>query len=190
MFLSTICLLHIIVTNLPGSIRQTYMYKWNVLNDIYHLFLSSPMSINTHTHTYKQLDVSHHIVITTHLLSIERADWPMLHDMFKARDSKTWQRKFPVVFPARVCDLNLVFISIVHDAVAHIENRCVVKAKRVLLVYWFVRFCAGNFFPHKIERINRPRHVLLHSHTKKDPLSSVTLKYIPVYVVSYWPSIA
>ena len=26
--------------------------------------------------------------LTTHLLSIERADWPQLHDMFKARDAK------------------------------------------------------------------------------------------------------
>ena len=25
--------------------------------------------------------------VTTHLLSIERADWPKLHDMFKARDA-------------------------------------------------------------------------------------------------------
>ena len=36
--------------------------------------------------------------ITTHLLSIERADWPKLHDMFKARDANVWQREFPVGF--------------------------------------------------------------------------------------------
>ena len=40
-----------------------------------------------------------HNVVTTHLLSIERADWPKLHDMFKARDANVWQREFPVGFP-------------------------------------------------------------------------------------------
>ena len=37
--------------------------------------------------------------LTTHLLSIVRADWPKLRDMFKARDAKTWQHKFPVGLP-------------------------------------------------------------------------------------------
>ena len=31
-------------------------------------------------------------IITTHLFSIERADWLNLHDMFNARDAKSWQR--------------------------------------------------------------------------------------------------
>ena len=35
---------------------------------------------------------------TTHLLSIERADWPKLHNMFKAHDANVWQREFPVDF--------------------------------------------------------------------------------------------
>ena len=34
--------------------------------------------------------VIHHI--TTHLLSIERADWLKLHDMLNARAAKSWQR--------------------------------------------------------------------------------------------------
>ena len=46
-----------------------------------------------------------HIGITTPLLSIERADWPKLHDMLKARDSNTWQRQFPVGFRSRVSGL-------------------------------------------------------------------------------------
>ena len=50
--------------------------------------------------------------ITTHLLSIERADWPMLHDMFKARDVKAWQREFPVGFLVWVCPSNLLLINI------------------------------------------------------------------------------
>ena len=41
--------------------------------------------------------------LTTRLLSIERAHWPTLHDMFKAVDDKAWQREFPVEFPVKVC---------------------------------------------------------------------------------------
>ena len=33
-----------------------------------------------------------------HLHFIERPDGPKLHDMFKARDTKAWQREFPVEF--------------------------------------------------------------------------------------------
>ena len=72
--------------------------------------------------------------ITTHLLTNECADWPKLHDMFKACDAKTWQREFPVGSPARVCALNLLLINIFHDVVACIESRCMIKAKHVLLV--------------------------------------------------------
>ena len=38
-------------------------------------------------------------MLTTHLLSIERADWSKQLDVFKARDAKIWQREFPVGFP-------------------------------------------------------------------------------------------
>ena len=72
--------------------------------------------------------------ITTHLLSIERADWPKLHEMFKARDITAWQRDFPVGFPVKVSALNSIFINTFHDVVARIESRCVIKAKHVLLV--------------------------------------------------------
>ena len=72
--------------------------------------------------------------ITTHLLSMERSDWPKLHDMFKASDAKTWQCKFPVGFPVRVCALNLLFINIFHDVVARIESKCVIEPKHVLLL--------------------------------------------------------
>ena len=72
--------------------------------------------------------------VTTHLLSIERADWPKLHDMFKARDANLWQRGFPVGFPVEVSALNSLFINIFHDFVARIERGCVIKAKHVLLV--------------------------------------------------------
>ena len=33
------------------------------------------------------------VTLTTHLFSIEHADWLKLHDMFKARDAKSWQRQ-------------------------------------------------------------------------------------------------
>ena len=70
---------------------------------------------------------------TTHMLSIERADWPRLHDMFKARDAKAWQGEFPVGFPIRVCALHLLLIDIFLDSVAGIDSRCVIKGKHVLL---------------------------------------------------------
>ena len=61
--------------------------------------------------------------VTTHLLSIECSDWPKLHEIFEALDAKTWQRKFPAGFPVRVYALDLLFIKIFHDFVAHIESR-------------------------------------------------------------------
>ena len=72
--------------------------------------------------------------LTTHLLSIQSADRPKLHDMFKACDANVWQREFPVGFPVEVSALNSIFINIFHDVVACIGSRCVIKAKHVLLV--------------------------------------------------------
>ena len=57
------------------------------------------------------------------MLSIERADGPKLHDMFKTPGANTWQREFAVGFPLEVCALNSLSINIFHDAVAHIEYR-------------------------------------------------------------------
>ena len=65
---------------------------------------------------------------------IERVDWQKLHNMFKARDAKAWQREFPVEFPDRVWASNLLLINIFLDIAAPIESRCVIKAKHVLLV--------------------------------------------------------
>ena len=106
------------------------------------------------------------IPLTTHLLSIERHDWPKLHDMLKARDAKTGQRKFPAGFRVRFCALDLLFINFFRDVVVGIESRCVIKSKHVLLVCSYVRFCVGktalalkrscNFSQRKIDRINRP----------------------------------
>ena len=56
--------------------------------------------------------------MTTHLLSIERADWPKLHYMFKARDANAWQREFQVGFPVEVSALNSLFVNIFHGVVA------------------------------------------------------------------------
>ena len=43
------------------------------------------------------------LCVAAHPLSIKSADWPKLHDMFKARDVNTRQRQVPVT----VCALNL-----------------------------------------------------------------------------------
>ena len=72
------------------------------------------------------------IELTVHLLSIERIDWPKLHDMFIARDANNGHQLL-VEFPVRVCALYLLFINSCHD-VAGIESRCVMKAKHVLLL--------------------------------------------------------
>ena len=72
--------------------------------------------------------------LTTHLLSIERADWPKLHVMFKADDANTWQHEFTVEFTVEVCALNPLFINIFHDVVTRMESSCIIKGKHVLLV--------------------------------------------------------
>ena len=64
---------------------------------------------------------------------IERADWPKLHDIFKARDTNVWQHEFPVGFSVEISALNSIFINILHDVVARIESRCEIQAKHVLL---------------------------------------------------------
>ena len=111
--------------------------------------------------------------LTTHPLSIERADRPKLHDMFEARDANVWQREFPVGFPVEVSALNSIFINIFHDVVARIESRCVSGVTHVLIVGLLISLILRrknftraeallHFFPRKIERINRPtRHVFL-----------------------------
>ena len=70
------------------------------------------------------------ICVTTHLLSIELADWPKLHGMFKALDANV----FPVGYPVEVSAFNSLVINICHDIVACIESRYVIKAKHVLMV--------------------------------------------------------
>ena len=67
------------------------------------------------SYTFRFRDAGAPIHLTTHLLSNERADWPKLHDMFKARDAKTWQREFPIELPVRVFTSNLLLITIFHD---------------------------------------------------------------------------
>ena len=74
------------------------------------------------------------IKVNMHLLSIERADWPKLHDMLKACEANVWQREFPVGFLVELSALNSIFINIFHDVVARIESRWVIKAKKFLLV--------------------------------------------------------
>ena len=77
--------------------------------------------------------------------------------------------EFPVGFPFEVSALNSLFINIFHDIVARIERRCVIKAKHVLLVCSFVRFCAGKIALalerlRKIELTDQTRRVFIHTH--------------------------
>ena len=54
----------------------------------------------------RNCNASFMLPLTMHLLSIERANRPKLHDMFNARDARVWQRAFPVGFPVRVSASN------------------------------------------------------------------------------------
>ena len=77
------------------------------------------------------------------------------------------QREFPVGFPVEASALNSLFINIFHGVVACIESRCVIKAKHVLLVCTRAEALV-QFFPRKIERINRPtRHVFSTRNTSR-----------------------
>ena len=85
---------------------------------------------------------------------IERADWPKLHDIFKAGDSNVWQSKFPEGFPVEVSALNLLFINIFHDVVVRIESRCMIKARHrcfnsfeFALEKLYLRLSARAIFP-------------------------------------------
>ena len=85
-----------------------------------------------------------------------------LHAMFKAHDAKTWQGKFLIGFPVRICVLNFLFIYIFHDVVVRIESKCVIKAKHVLLLCELVRFCAGKIVL-ALKRIDKDNSTLLFS---------------------------
>ena len=96
-------------------------------------------------------------------------------------------------FRFRVCALNLLLINIFHDVVAHIESRCVIKARHVLLPCEFIRFCAGkialtlkrscNFSSAKIKRINTvARHVLLQNRQLTIIRTSVIVPLMHLYV--------
>ena len=62
---------------------------------------------------------------------LTKPTWHVYSGMFKTCGAKTRQRKFSLGFPVSVC-LDFV-INIFYDVVARIENRCVIKAKYVLL---------------------------------------------------------
>ena len=107
-------------------------------------------------------------------VSIECADWPRLHDMFKARDANAWQREFPVGFPTEVSALYSLFINfvtillLVWKAEAWLKQNMScwsVNSFDFALEKLHSHWNARAIFPRKIERINRPtRHVFLQSH--------------------------
>ena len=62
--------------------------------------------------------------LTTHLLSIERADWSKQPEVFKARDAKIRKREFPVGFPV----LTLCFELVIHQ---HFSRFCGLYRKQM-----------------------------------------------------------
>ena len=98
-----------------------------------------------------------------HLLSIECADWPRLHGVFKARDTIVWQREFPVGFPVEVSALNSLLIKIFHDVVVRIDSRCVIKAN---MPCWSV-----NSFDCALEKLHSCWSARFFSRAKSNELS-------------------
>ena len=104
--------------------------------------------------------------ITTHLYSIERADWSKPHDMFKARGQTTSTYG---QLPVRGLAECLLFIDISLRCFTRIEIIYVINAKDDLLFCQFVFIALENphscgrasaLTPAQLERINRPaRHV-------------------------------
>ena len=80
------------------------MFWWTIFlySSSYLLLLNLTIWIGCHTFSYNVV-----ARLTTHVLSIGRADRSKLHDMFKARDAKAWQREFlgefQLEFVPRIC---------------------------------------------------------------------------------------
>ena len=89
------CLIH------TGSCVTIMTRFWRIL------YISTVLYKN-----YLEFITTQTMVLTTHLLSIERANWPKLHDMFKARDANVWQRESQVRFPVEISAINSIFINI------------------------------------------------------------------------------
>ena len=98
--------------------------------------------------------------ITTHLLSIERTDWPKLHNMLKARDANLWQHE---IHYSSFFFMMLLFVSKADawlkknvsgwsvNSFDCAREKCTIASARVL------------FVPCKIERVNRlTRRVFRH----------------------------
>ena len=142
--------------------------------------------------------------MTTHLLSIERADWPKLHYMFKAPDANAWQREFQVGFPVEVSALNSLFVNIFHGVVARWKADAWSKQN---MSCWSVNsfdFALEKLHSHRSARaifcprksnswINRPtRHVFLHErhgsskHHRLDWFIPCVLQAINIKVPYCW----
>ena len=67
------------------------------------------------------------------MLSIERADWPKLHDKFKTRDANFRQRQRPSDFRLEFAPCICHSSAFIHDVVAHIEFACVIKRNKANL---------------------------------------------------------
>ena len=112
-----------------GHWQQKRFLDGNIGFHFIHIFLNIIMITKGHISLLVGVNV---YSVTTHLFSIERADWPKLHDMFKARDANVWQRIFPVGYPVEVSASYSFYINIF--VVARIESRFVIKAKHYLVV--------------------------------------------------------
>ena len=96
----------------------------------FHLKIKSNIFINNAIHCINHT----HVSPRTCFLSSALIGHSYISDMFKARDAKPGQCKFPVGFPVRMCALTLLFINNFDDVVLSIQSRCVIKVKHVLSV--------------------------------------------------------
>ena len=99
----------------PLVIIVDKIFEWMVLLHVY--FSKFLLADETLQNNQRWLPYCFHYqmayayVLNTDLLSIERADWQKLHDMFKACDANVWQREFTVGFSVQLSALNSIFIN-------------------------------------------------------------------------------
>ena len=105
-------------------------------------------TLDIYERVVEQISLTH---ATTHLFSIERVNWPQLHEIFKECDANTRQRQFPEVFLVRVCALYLLFVNILTIYLL-VENAdvCLKQTCPSLSALWIRSHRAGKLHSWKI----------------------------------------
>ena len=74
-----------------SSTTFIFTLKFPIHANSNHSYTPPPPNLATSCHYFNK-SINHQAKsVTRHLLCIEATEWPKQHDMFKARDAKTWQ---------------------------------------------------------------------------------------------------